>query len=125
MEKNEVKVYFNNIRFGNEICWDEPKETYPRVSIRCFTDHTNKKYIDLRWYAHLFIRDFGNTETMPPEIYVVIRCHGFNFNFLTRDSTYNADAAFISKDNALAYIKNRDTQFERYWVVTVYKYTEQ
>lgn len=110
----------------HRINWNASKELSPRINVNCFAEAGSKAYPDNNWYEHLDVEDLGQ-DSVPDMLYAVVLVHGIYFSEHDWKNHYGGSSwyvrkVFANRANALDYIKDKDRQWERYWVVSVRRY---
>lgn len=130
-EAKKQKVHaFLQLPYDYQIDWEERKEWKLRISSRGFLDPECKRDqeilsgIDLHWDWNYLIevKDCEAGSTLPDTIYVTIYCSGY-YREAYGGSSWFANDAYVSKENALNRIKDADSEWERWWVIEMRRRT--
>lgn len=123
----EVVVYMNAVPSNYQIDWNKPKEAFPRVSADCFVDlsREDRKFPNYSWpwSERLEVED-SSDEQLPETLFLVILLSGCYFSEHTWKNSYGGSSwyphkVFVSRETALESIRDKDREWERYWVVPI------
>ena len=78
------------------------------------------------WSENLKVEDIGD-EPLPETLFLVIHLDGCYFSDHTWKNSYGGSSwyphkVFVSCETALGYIKDKDAEWDRYWVVPVRRF---
>ena len=127
----EALVYMSAVPGNYQIDWNKPKEAYPRVSPNCFVDlsQEDRKYPNFSWpwSERIKVEDSGD-QPLPETLFLVIHLDGCYFSDHTWKNSYGGSSwyphkVFVSRETALEYIKDKDAEWDRYWVVPVRRFS--
>lgn len=121
----KVAIFVHTPGGDYKIDWNKTKDAFPRVSVDSFVEIGSGKYPNLSWNFNLEVED--ETKELLDVIFVVVSVDGVFFSERTWTNHYGGSSwyvkkAFSKKENAESYIKNRDEEWERFWVVPVNRY---
>ena len=71
------------------------------------------------WNSVVKVKDYSGEE-LPENLYIMVRCSGY-YRGEFGGSSWFADYAFFSKENAEKYAEKYDGQWERHWVVQTHR----
>ena len=134
-EKNIIILVRFSSYVDYRIDWNAPKEAFPRLRVECFTDtkqdnpfSSYKPPIGTSnfWTEEVEVEDHDGFP-LPSNLFAIVYLSGAYIpSDLSRiaygGSSWYARRAFISIEKAHAYTQNKDTQWERYWVVRMVRF---